>query len=295
MAKLFSETFSISYDDENGDYSRHEIDADVLGKAITGVSEAVNAANKELSGEMLELKVTTPAREGSVEVVFMAIATSSAALTALKVLGITAMTGAIGTASVLEVVKQMKGKRVTRIDIDEDTDEATIEVEGEPSITTSAKVGRMAVDKKVRSSIYDFIQAPVVNNPTGVVKVLDENEQPLLQFKSDETKSFNPLPEGSLESEETQQFETTCHFTQVNFESSKGWRVKLGNGEEHPVELIDEAFMEQVKQSKKSFTKDELFGIVLEVHTIRRQTRSTHTYTVVDVTKHYAHEENRLI
>ena len=295
MAKIFSETFSISYDDENGDYSRHEIDAAVLGKAITGVSESVNAVNKELSGEVLELKVTTPAREGSVEVVFMAVATSPAALAALKVLGITGVIGTVGAASVLEIVKQMKGKRVTRIDFDEDADEATIEVEGEPPITTTAKVGRMAVDKKVRASIHDFIQAPIANNPTGVVQVLDAAELPMLQFKSDETKSFNPLPEGSLESEETKQFETTCHFTQVNFESSKGWRVKLGNGEEHPVELIDEAFMEQVKQSKKSFTKDDLFGILLEVHTLRRQTRSTHTYTVVDVVKHYAREENRLI
>lgn len=47
MAKQYSETFSISYDDERGDYSRHEIAADVLGKAITGVSDAVDAINKE--------------------------------------------------------------------------------------------------------------------------------------------------------------------------------------------------------------------------------------------------------
>ena len=229
-------------------------------------------------------------------VAFIAVATSPAALATLQVLGITAAAGAVATASVMETVKQLKGKRVTHIEIDETAGTAVIEAEGEPPITASATVGKMAVDKKMRSAIHDFIQAPIAGNPTGVVKVLDEQEKPLLAFKSDETMSFNPLPEGSLESEESEQLETTCNFTQVNFESTKGWRVKLGNGEEHSVELIDEAFMEQVKQSQKSFTKDDLFGITLQIDSVKRQkARSTHAYTVIEVTKHYARDENKLI
>ncbi|HCE4159203.1 TPA: hypothetical protein NES71_006436, partial [Pseudomonas aeruginosa] len=46
--KVYKEAFSISYDDKEGDLSRHVMDAKTLGQAILAVHDLLNAANSQL-------------------------------------------------------------------------------------------------------------------------------------------------------------------------------------------------------------------------------------------------------
>lgn len=293
--KVVQEKFSVSYDADDGDFKNHEIDALDLAKSILGVYNAVSEANALMNkGAEVDLKVSSPVREGSVIVDFLLLASTPAALQVLKYIGFSAIGGAVAGGSLIEVVKKLKSRRIAKVTVEAGSDVATIEVDGEV-IKCNKYVAQLAVDKKVRDSLHNVIQAPITGKKNATFKVLDEQEDVVLSVKESAAHNFSPLPVGSLESEETSKDKTTAYFVQVNFESGRGWRVKLADGTEHAVELADEKFMTMVNQNKQTFSKDDLFEVVIETRSVYRQTRATHSYVVVEVTKHFADKGRRLV
>ena len=279
----------------DGDFKNHEIDALDLAKSILGVYNAVSEANALMNkGAEVDLKVSSPVREGSVIVDFLLSASTPAALQVLKYIGFSAIGGAVAGGSLIEVVKKLKSRRIAKVTVEAGSDIATIEVDGEV-IKCNKYVAQLAVDKKVRDSLHNVIQAPIAGKKNATFKVLDEQEDVVLSVKESAAHNFSPLPVGSLESEETSKDKTTAYFVQVNFESGRGWRVKLADGTEHAVEVADEKFMNKVNQNKQTFSKDDLFEVVIETRSVYRQTRATHSYVVVEVTKHFADKGRRLV
>ncbi|WP_397377103.1 hypothetical protein [Pseudomonas sp.] len=295
MTEPAKQKFSISYDAESGDYKNHEIDALTLSRSIQGVYDMVAEASALINkGAEVKLKVTAPAKEGSVIVEFLLLATSPQALAVLKYLGFTAASSAIVGGSLVEVVKKLKSRRVVNVTIEGDSETAKIEVDGEV-IECDKYVAKLAVDKKVREALHSVIQAPISGREGARFKVLDGQEHSVLEVEQEFSSAYSPLPPKSLESEELKKETKTAYFVQVNFQSNNGWRVKLADGAEHAVTLADENFMDKVNQNQQSFSKDDLFEVVIETKSIHRQTRSTHNYTVLEVTKHFADKERRLV
>ncbi|EPO7850310.1 hypothetical protein ACM79J_16245 [Pseudomonas aeruginosa] len=295
MAGPAKERFAISYDADAGDYKNHEIDALTLSRSIQGVHDMVSEANTLLNkGAEVELKVTAPAKEGSVIVEFLLLATSPQALALLKYLGFASGTGAIAGGSLVEVVKRLRNRRVMNVTIEGDSDIATIEVDGE-IIECDKYVAKLAVDKKVRDALHSVVQAPVAGREGASFKVLDDQDNAVLEIEEEEVGDYSPLPPKSLEKEEVSKEKKTAYFVQVNFESNNGWRVKLADGTEHAVTLADDTFMDKVNQNQQSFSKEDLFEIVIETKAIYRQTRSTFNYTVLEVTRHFADKGRRLV
>lgn len=293
--KAVQEKFSVSYDADDGDFKNHEIDALDLAKSILGVYNAVSEANALMNkGAYIDLKVSSPVREGSVIIDFLLLASTPEALQILKYVGFSAVGGAVAGGSLIEVVKKLKSRKIVKVTVEAGSDVAIIEVDGE-RIKCNKYVAQLAVDKKVRDSLHNVIQTPIAGKKNAVFKVLDEQEDVVLSVKESVAHNFSPLPVGSLESEETSKEKTTAYFVQVNFESGRGWRVKLADGTEHSVELADEKFMTKVNQNKQTFSKDDLFEIVIETKSIYRQTRATHSYVVVEVTRHFADKGRRLV
>lgn len=295
MAETAKEKFSISYDADSGDYKNHEIDALTLSRSIQGMYDMVAEASALINkGAEVSLKVTAPAKEGSVIVEYLLLATNPQALAVLKYLGLTAASSAVLGGSLIEVVKKLKNRRVVNVVIEGDADTAKIEVDGEV-IECDKFVAKLAVDKKVRSALHSVVQAPVAGRDGAKFKVLDAQENPVLEIEQEVANNYSPLPPKSLESEELRKETKTAYFVQVNFESNNGWRVKLADGTEHAVTLADENFMDKVNQNQQSFSKDDLFEIVIETKSVFRQTRSTHNYTVLEVTRHFADKGRRLV
>lgn len=295
MGKVVEEKFSISYDAEEGDFKNHEIDALTLGRSILGVYTVVAEASALINkGAEVELKVSSPVREGSVVIDFLLLATTPGALAVLKYLGLSVAGGAIAGGSLIEIVKKLKSRKVAKVTIEAESDTAVIEVDGE-RIECNKYVAQLAVDKKVRDSLHSVVQAPISGQKNAKFKVLNEEEEVVLAVEEKAAHNFSPLPAGSLESEETTQEKTTVYFVQVNFESKRGWRVKFADGQEHAVELDDDKFMAKVNQNKQTFSKEDLFEVLIETKSKYRQTRSTHYYTVLEVTRHFAEKDRRLV
>ena len=295
MVKVVQEKFSISYDADEAGFKHHEIDAQDLGKSILGVYTAIAEASALVNkGAEVKLKVSSPVREGSVVVDFLLLATTPGALEVLRYLGFSVAGGAIAGGSLIEVLKKLKSRKVASVVIEAESDIAIIEVDGE-RIKCNKYVAQLAVDKKVRDSLHNVIQVPISGKKNAMFKVLDEDEDVVLSVAEKAVHDFSPLPAGSLESDEITKDKTTAYFVQVNFESRRGWRVRLADGVEHAVELADEKFMAKVNQNKQTFSKEDLFEVVIETKSVYRQTRSSHSYTVLEVTKHFADQGRRLV
>lgn len=295
MAESVKEKFSVSYDADSGDYKNHEIDALTLSRSIQGVYDMVAEANALINkGAEVSLKVTAPASEGSVVVEYLLLATNPQALTVLKYLGLSSAGAAIAGGTLMEVVRKLRNRRIVNVTVEEGSGTATIEVDGE-IVECNKYVAKLATDKKVRDALHSVVQAPVAGRDGAKFKVLDAQENPVLEIGQEAANDYSPLPRRSLEKEEVRKETTTAYFVQVNFESNNGWRVKLADGTEHAITLADEKFMDKVNQNQQSFSKEDLFEVVIETKSIYRQTRSTHNYTVLEVTRHFADKGRRLV
>ncbi|BCD83683.1 hypothetical protein PSm6_00900 [Pseudomonas solani] len=295
MAESAKEKFSISYDADSGDYKNHEIDATTLSRSIQGVYDIVSEANALMNnGAEIKLKVTAPAKEGSVITDYLLLATSPQALEVLSYIGFATTGTAIVGGSLVEVVRKLRNRRVSNITIDTDSDFATIEVDGEV-IKCNKYVAKLAVDKKVRDALHNVVQAPIAGRKGGKFKILDAQEHSVLEIEQEIATNYLPLPPRSLEKEEISKDTKTAYFVQVNFESNNGWRIKLADGTEHAVTLADEKFMDKVNQNQQTFSKEDLFEITLETRAVYRTTRSTFNYTILEVTKHFADKSRRLV
>lgn len=290
------EKFSIKYDSSSGDFKNHKIDAADLGKAILAVTTIVSEANALTSkGKPYELMVTAPAREGSVIVDFLVAATSPETLDALRYIGFSAVAGSIVGGNLVEFVKKISDKSVTDVVVDKEGDLAKVTVDGK-KVSCNKFVALLATNKKVRDSLHSVIQAPISGKEDAVFKILDEDEHPLVVIPEDDSHKFTPPSEGFMEKLEVETELITGNFLRVNFDGSQGWRLRRPDGREHQVELADEKFLRKVSSNRQAFSKEDLFELKIEKEAkIRTGGRDTFSYRVVEVTRHFARKNRRLV
>lgn len=290
------EKFSIKYDSNSGDFKNHKIDAADLGRAILAVTTIVSEANALTSkGKPYELMVTAPAREGSVIVDFLVAATSPETLDALRYIGLSAVAGSIVGGNLVEFVKKISDKSVTDVVVDKEGDLAKVTVDGK-KVSCNKFVALLATNKKVRDSLHSVIQAPISGKEDAVFKILDEDEHPLVVIPEDDSHKFTPPSEGFMERLEIETEVITGNFLRVNFDGSQGWRLRRPDGREHQVELADEKFLRKVSSNRQAFSKEDLFELKIEKEAkIRTGGRDTISYRVVEVTRHFARKNRRLV
>lgn len=290
------EKFSISYDASSEDLKNHEIDATDLGAAITGMADLINEAVKIISNGSAEaeLKVTTPAKKGSVIVDFLLIATNPTTLTVLKYLGIGSISAAPIGATVLELINKLKNQKITKIDIREGSDVATITVDGK-EIQCDRHVAQMAANRNIRNSLHKIIQAPLDGKPNAKFKILDQGKNEVISLSEEAIDNFIPQPAGTLEDTYSNEEKVNISFAQVNFESGRGWKARLPNGEERSVTIEDTDFLKKVRENQQEFKKDDLFEVTLVTETIKRPSRSTIICRITKVSRHWVGGKDRLV
>lgn len=307
MSKVYREAFSISYDDKKGDLSRHIMDASTLGKAILAIDLLLNSANKQIGKDSkIEVSVTAPPKEGSLIVDFLLEASSAETLDILKMLGFAAAS-AVSGGSLMEVVRQMRSRKVINVDVDESAGTASISVQSEESrgievVKCSKAVAQLATDKKVRDALHSVIQAPISGVEGGVFKILktdpsDETKSELLvEVKEEDAHQYSTVPAQNLLEVESFTERVTVHFTQVNFDGSSGWRAVIGNesDKDFAVQMADEKFLKKVQGNQQTFSREDLFEVTLEEVKTSSASQSRYKRVVKSVDRHFASKDRRL-
>lgn len=292
------ENFVISYSADEGALSEHSINADELGHAILGMNKLVKEASKAAGykSKDVKLEVTTPAREGSLEVIFALLGDPQAVNGVLKAIGIGATaTGAVA-GCLFEVVKKIANRKIHKIEIDEQGEQATLIVDDGEKIVVDKAVGTLAANKAARESLNAIIHNPLAGKKGAKFKLFDESLSQVIQEVSEtELESFKPLPEGSLESVDDDIEHINVNFTKVNFESKEGWEIKTAANEKLAVTMEDESFLALVASSAQEFRKDDLYEIELKVTVTSKPHYTQTSREVIKVTRHWASGDRRQV
>lgn len=286
--------FTVHYGAAKGsDLDKHKMNAYDLGMSIVEFAKMVNRADDIINSQStLELEVTAPAKEGSLVIEFALLIKSSGALEVMKYLGLSAASASIVGGSAFGIVRKLKDKRILGIDSDTKTDRAKILLDGE-EISADKHVARLVSDPIIRQAMNEIITQPLnaEDKPSFKIKVEDEE---VVSFKDEEVLDFTPLPKASLSSEKTETITTNVLLTQVNFGSSRGWRM-LYDGKEIAVRMDDASFMARVEDSEKSFTKGDMFEVALSIVS-KTTARSQKTeYIITRVIRHRASADRKIL
>lgn len=278
---------------EGSDLDKHKMNAYDLGMSIVEFAKMVNRADDIINSEStLELEVTAPAKEGSLVIEFALLIKSSGALEVMKYLGLSATSAAIVGGSAFGIARKLKDKRILGINTDTNTEEATILLDGEV-ITANKNVARLVTDPVIRQAMNEIITQPLNSEEKPSFKIKVEDEE-VVSFKDEEVLDFTPLPKASLSSEKTESITTNVLLTQVNFDSSRGWKM-LYEGKEMAVRMDDASFMARVADSEKSFTKGDMFEVALSIVS-KTTARSQKTeYIITRVIRHRASADRKIL
>lgn len=286
--------FTVHYGAAKGsDLDKHKMNAYDLGMSIVEFAKMVNRADDIINSQStLELEVTAPAKKGSLVIEFALLIKSSGALEVMKYLGLSAASASIVGGSALGIVRKLKDKRILGIDSDTNTDRAKILLDGE-EIQADKHVARLVSDPVIRQAMNEIITQPLNAEDKPSFKIKVENQE-VVSFKDEEVLDFTPLPKASLSSEKTESITTNVLLTQVNFGSSRGWRM-LYDGKEIAVRMDDASFMARVEDSEKSFTKGDMFEVALSIVS-KTTARSQKTeYIITRVIRHRASADRKIL
>lgn len=286
--------FSVHYGAAKGsDLDKHKMNAYDLGMSIVEFAKMVNRADDIINQQStLELEVTAPAKEGSLIIEFALLIKSAGALDVMKYLGISAASVAIAGGSALGIARKLKDRRILGINTDTSSDRATILLDGE-ELVADKTVARLVSDPVIRQAMNEIITQPLdaEDEPSFKIKVEDEE---VVSYKGDEVLDFTPLPKASLSSENVETITTNVLLTQVNFGSSRGWKM-MYEGKEKSVKMEDSSFMARVEDSEKSFTKGDMFEVALSIVS-KTTARSNKTeYVITRVIRHRASADRKIV
>ncbi len=287
-------TFQVHYGAKKGTaLSAHKMNAYDLGMSIVEFSKMLNRADDIINkGKTLELEVIAPAKPGSLIVEFAMTVKESGALEVLKYLGLSAASSAVSLGAAFGVAAKLKDKKIIGLKSSTSSNTTTIELE-DGDLKCNKTVAALVSDPVIRQAMNEIINQPLSTQDKPNFKITSEGAD-IYEVKDDEILDFTPLPKKSLSHENTEKVTTNILITQVNFDSSKGWKM-LYDDKEISVRMDDQSFMQRVKDSAKSFTKGDMFEVLLSIIT-KSTARSQRTeYVIERVIRHRTSTDKKII
>ncbi|CAI2428924.1 Uncharacterised protein [Serratia proteamaculans] len=286
--------FSIHYDAKKGsDVSKHKMNAYDLGMSIVEFAKMINRADDIINKEStLELEVTAPAKAGSLIVEFALIVKSAGALDVMKYLGLSAASASIAMGAAFGVARKLRDKKIISVVSEVSSDVATIELDGE-EITCNRTVAALVTDPVIRKAMNEVITQPLSNEGNPRFTIFAEGTE-VFEVKDEEIQDFTPLPKKSLSQEKVENITTNVLITQVNFDSSKGWKM-FYDDRELSVKMEDESFMARVRDSAKSFTRGDMYEVALSIISKTTARAQRTEYVITRVIRHRVSSDRKII
>nr|WP_314575205.1 hypothetical protein [uncultured Neisseria sp.] len=264
-----TETFTISYNSANSDLQNHRLNAGDLATAIKEMNDLLVKSDKVLNGKKrsFEVFVEAPAKEGSLGVQFLVeMLNPENAMPVLTAVGVVG--GLVKTT--FDVAREMNGHTYLDIETCEDSDDATIKLDGK-TITSPEDVAVLISYPEIRESIKKIVTVPLENHEQPEFKIFKststdtETSEAKIETVSFDEKAIKAISQLNTQNKDPQivTLKAVVTFATVNFTGKKGWKIKL-DGEEVPVEIKDDKFFLRIKKATLSFKDGDEYNAVLE-------------------------------
>ena len=244
-------TFYFKYDGTTDAIKNHRIDAKQLAQALNHVSDLIHDANKVINGaEAEEISIYTNAKfvPGSFGVELLVSQDLTAAKDVLQMLGLVA--GAAG-GTLLAFLKDAKGSKVKEeVIIDKRTGEVELTLDDGTKHRASSDIAELAKAPAVRRHINALIHDQLQRN--GITKFalseVEDFSNTILAVENNEVNYFKTPSLKSMSDTDSVTSTATIEFINANKKSGKsGWKISH-LGEEVPVKIKDDTFIETIKK-----------------------------------------------
>ncbi|QJW53921.1 hypothetical protein HL670_00780 [Serratia plymuthica] len=292
--------FEIKYNgDEPGGPKEHQIDARILGNAITSLCDIIEQSDKILNGEASNVQVNVKAhQEGSFEVV-VSVSQQLNNVNVLEVLGLTkemaAVVGGAGIGSVLGAIKWLKGRKLADVTVDEKKGVATLITKDNEEIECPLVVQKVLSSPTVRKGFDELVYKPLASEGISTFSV-ERDDEPLVTVAEEDKKSFKATRSLVKEEKIVEAITANVHISCVNFLAKSGWKMILPNGNEVAATMNDQAFLERINLNKATFSKDDLFVVeYTQTQTQANEQLSRPRYEIERVVRHRAAGDRKIV
>jgi len=296
-------SFEISYEGEAHD--EHEIDAAMLGQALSSMSQLLSESdeiiNDGLGNPSLKVKAH---KEGSFEVLFE-LAQFANSVDLLSLIGIAKQAIAInpleagaviggGTGTLIGALQALKNRTVLSVEVDDGV--ASLKTEDDETVDCPENVSKLLLNPSIRKKLDKLIYEPLVSEGTSLFKFKTADEQVFSEISKIDKDSFKAPRILCQKTIIKEQFTANVHFTNVNFESQNGWLMKLPNDERVKVKVEDKVFITKINANQAKFSKDDMFEVRYrtEVTNVGGEMGQT-KYFIEQVIRHRVAPEKRII
>lgn len=260
--------FSISYDADDNQLSEHRMDAELLAESIKNVAQLIKRADEVLNGENRNIRtyVTAPAKEGSLTVQFLTLLIEpDLGEKILYALGIATAAGSVA-GGVFRALREIGSKEILEVHTSDNDEKAELHLSDGQVMKLPKDEAVLAASPKIRQQIKNIVSAPLYHRENPVFRMKNDDEETVWQFDDADIRAVKEVKTKSLPPQ-IEKMTVKASFSQVNFDSDKGWKVQLDADTAVSAPLCDEAFLQAVSAKSQSFRKEDIFKMVLEVTT----------------------------
>ena len=182
------------------------------------------------------------------------------ALNLLASLGLVAGTGLYAKKGLIQVLKWIKGRKISRVRVSQDEDSATIEI-GEDSLDVSPLILSLLQSQRVRQSLQQVIAEPL--NKEGIdvfASMISDGDELNVVEKEDREYFLVPIIDDELLTD--REYTTNLQLLNVAFQEDNKWRVSDGLNIYH-AEIKDQIFLDKVQRSEIAFSKGDILEVVI--------------------------------
>ncbi|MBZ4680672.1 MAG: hypothetical protein JG763_3302 [Shewanella sp.] len=294
MNNKISKNFTISYDMESTE--GHSIDAEVLGASLLGLAKAVKQADKIINGEDSDIKVEVRAHKESSFAVEFVTWFNQGGKDVLDLIGISLFGGTATLGTVFGAIKQIKNQKVTA-SVRRDDGKSLLILDNGVELECPTDIEKLVTDPSFRAELDTVIYSPVKDDDKAVIKFIDDAGNATQTISAEDAVAFKKVPSTQLEEIEVSESIIDVAFVQVNFESKRGWKCRIGaDQEETPIVMKDDAFLDRINARRENFVKGDVFQVRLE-RTMKTKIGKSPSisYAIVEVIRHRADASRKIL
>ena len=252
----------------------HEIEAYDLSRALIGISSLFQEANREINNDKTTVKINIKAnfKEGSFGIDFD-VAYSfftglkhifnseyvGAILNASDIFKLLFGSGVAGCVGVVQLIKHLKGKKLTKENIQKQDDSIIIKIDDE-QFRTIQKVLDLYDNQKIRKALEDMA-SPVKKE--GIDKAFIKHGKEFTDIvDKDSISYFDCPPITKIDMDNTNKYETQVSIVTLSFTKNIKWRFNDGQSSFN-ARIEDELFWKDIQFSKVNFSKDDILKVLI--------------------------------
>ncbi len=283
--------FSLFYDsfDDSSPLKKHEMSLSELGDALKGISDVLTIANQQINGddEPIIVRVKGGFRPGSFGIPIEVIQ-SVTSVDVLAVLGLVACGGQLVIGSALEVIRQLRSRKIDIIE-QIDADQVKIKVGGD-EIICCKHAKKLITNKQFREAVSEVFKKPVDSGDIDQIGIKFDDvgdsqpDQHTISLLAGDAAGMSVPDEIFQRDIEERSDETTVVFLTVHIDKSNLWRVRH-HGRVLSVDITDQVFLKSLRLSDESFSFSQEFRVRMKTTISRRRgsSRESKAYEIEHV------------